>query len=264
MNLAPGGTQQFTAAGHDASGNAVAITPAWSATAGTINATGFFTAPVTSGPVTVTATSGGISGTAAATVNAGALSSITVSPGQVTLTNGRSQQFTAAGRDANGNVVAIMPIWSATAGTINATGFFTAPAASGTITVTATSGSVSGNATVYAVPDASITGFTLYSTGTRSSWINASINITNHDTVPHWFVIDVSGVNSVDGYPLVSTATVLLNAGGTLDSIPVLVTIPPAATTGNYNLIAGIWRIEDFASPVKLINSTGTRTVNIN
>jgi hypothetical protein len=156
--LAVGAQQQFTAVGRDAGGNLVAITPVWSTTSppGTINAaTGLFTAGTTTGTFanSVRATSGSISGTATVNVTAGPLASIIVTPNPATLAVGTQQQFTAVGRDAAGNVVAITPVWSATAppGTINAaTGLFTAGNTTGTFanSVTATAGTLSGSATV--------------------------------------------------------------------------------------------------------------------
>ncbi len=158
--LDPAATQTFTAVAKDAGGNVVAITPAWSVVngGGTINATsGVFTAGATPGTYTntVQATSGGISGFATVTVNtpAAALATITVTPNPATMAPNATQQFTAVGRDGNGNVIAIVPVWSVVngGGTISAgTGLFTAGAASGTFanTVRATSGAISGTATV--------------------------------------------------------------------------------------------------------------------
>ena len=64
QTLAINGTQQFTAAGKDVSGTAVAITPTWSIVAGggTISSAGMFTAGTTSGTFTATvkATSGSV------------------------------------------------------------------------------------------------------------------------------------------------------------------------------------------------------------
>jgi hypothetical protein len=159
-NLATGGTQTFTAVGKDANGNVVVIVPVWSvvnATAGSINgSTGLFTAGTVSGTYTntVQATSGGISGFATVNVAVGALATITVSPNPSNLATGGTQTFTAVGKDANGNVVGIVPVWSvvnATAGSINSsTGLFTAGSVNGTYTntVQATSGGISGFATV--------------------------------------------------------------------------------------------------------------------
>lgn len=92
----------------------------------------------------------------------GALASITVDP-DVTLQIGGVQQFTATGRDANANVVAVTPTWSVVGGggTIGSTGLFTAGNTVGVFagTVVATVGVLSGNAdvTVIAGPLASIT-----------------------------------------------------------------------------------------------------------
>ena len=80
------------------------------------------------------------------------LATITVTPANPTLTAGNTQQFTAVGKDASGNVVSITPTWSVSggAGTIDGNGMFTAGSTAGTFTdaVTATSGSVSGSASV--------------------------------------------------------------------------------------------------------------------
>jgi len=160
--LAIGAQQQFTAVGKDAGGNVVPITPVWSTSnpPGTINAsTGLFTAGTTAGtfPNSVTATSGALSGTATVIVTAGPLLTITVTPNPVTLGHGAVQTFTAVGRDAGNNVVAINPAWSVTngggtipAGTTGQTAPFTAGNTNGTFTntVRATQGAVFGTATV--------------------------------------------------------------------------------------------------------------------
>ena len=155
-NLGIGAAQQFTAVGRDASGNVVAITPTWSTVAGggAISGAGLFTAGTVPGTYTntVKATSGGISGFATVNVNAGPLATITVSPDPANIGVGATQQFTAVGRDASGNVVPITPTWSAVAGggAISGAGLFTAGTVPGsyTNTVEATSGSISGFATV--------------------------------------------------------------------------------------------------------------------
>ena len=156
VTLAPTATQQFTAVGTDADGIVVDITPVWSVIAGggTINASGLFTAGNTPGVynATVQAASGGLSGTANVTVIIGALATIVVTPNPDTLLTGATQQFTAVGKDAGNNTVAITPVWTVTnsGGTINASGLFTAGGVAGTFanTVRATSGSIFGTATV--------------------------------------------------------------------------------------------------------------------
>src|ERR1019366_4898879 len=93
------------------------------------------------------------------------VASITVSPNPSNLSPGGTQAFTAVGKDANGNVVVIVPVWSvvnATAGSSNSgRGPFTAGTVSGSYlnTVQATNAGVSGFATVNVAvgPVASIT-----------------------------------------------------------------------------------------------------------
>ncbi|MDQ6690137.1 MAG: ice-binding family protein [Gemmatimonadota bacterium] len=162
VTLAMNATQQFTAVGRDANNNVVAITPVWSIVAGggTINSsTGLFTAGTTAGTFanTVRATSGSIFGSATVTVTPGALLTITVTPNPATVQVNTTQLFTAVGRDAAGNVVAINPTWTVVngggtfpPGTTGQTATFTAGPTAGTFsnTVQATQGSVSGNATV--------------------------------------------------------------------------------------------------------------------
>ena len=77
-----------------------------------------------------------------------ALSSIVVSPTATTLLVGATAQFTAQGKDANGNNVSVTPTWSTTGGgTISSSGLFTATTA-GSFEVRATSGSIIGTANV--------------------------------------------------------------------------------------------------------------------
>ena len=149
-------TQQFTAVGKDIGNNVVPITPVWSvvASGGTISATGLLTAGAVAGTFTntVKATSGALFGTATLTVSAGALATITITPGSAVLPPNAPQQFTAVGKDASNNIVAITPVWSVVAGggAIGLGGLFTAGATPGTFTntVRATSGVVVGSATV--------------------------------------------------------------------------------------------------------------------
>ena len=157
-SVAVGATQQFTAVGRDVGGNVLAITPAWTVEAGggTIGTgTGLFTAGSTTGAFTntVKATSGGITATATVNVTASALATITIAPNPTTVGSGAQRQFTAIGRDAGGNVVAITPSWSVVAGggAINlASGIFTAgnTVATFTNTIRANVGGISGFATV--------------------------------------------------------------------------------------------------------------------
>jgi hypothetical protein len=165
--LAAATTQQMVAVGHDADGRIVEISPTWSVTAsgGTVNSAGIFTAGGTTGffANTVRATVGGISGTASITVTPGALASISIVPNPVTLAVTSTQLFVAVGKDAGGNIVQFTPTWTVVAGggTIAQTGTFTASAAPGTYTNTVQASSAGLTAfatvTVTAGPLATIT-----------------------------------------------------------------------------------------------------------
>jgi hypothetical protein len=165
--LAINGTQQFSAVGKDANGNAVSITPTWSvvASGGTISGTGLFTAGNVAGPFvstvracsTALCAAGSVSGFATVTVTPGLLATITVTPPNQSVGTGASQQYTAVGQDANGNIIPIVPVqtWSVqlgnAAGTISSSsGFYTAPTLVGVgfDTVLATSGLIVGKARV--------------------------------------------------------------------------------------------------------------------
>lgn len=98
----------------------------------------------------ITANDGELSGTDTVTiiVAANSVTSIVVSPSSATILPGGIQRFTAEGRNASGQIVAITPVWSATGGKINQAGRYTAGTKNGQYTITATSNGVSGQATV--------------------------------------------------------------------------------------------------------------------
>ena len=188
--VAAAATQQFSAAGTDAQGNPVAITPTWSVVSGggTISASGLFTAGATPGTYsnTVRATSGAVSGTATVNVTVGPLATITVTPNPATVGAGTTRQFTAVGKDASNNVVTITPTWSVTSGggTVDAAGLFTAGTTLGTFanTVRAQQGGVFGTATV----DVSASTFTALQSGPWSSgstWVGGVVPVSGASIV---------------------------------------------------------------------------------
>ena len=115
----------------------------WSASGGTVSASGILTAPATAGTVTVTATSAQDptkSGTASVTVQAPPSSTITsvqVACSPSTVNVGANSQCSATVKGTGSYSSAVT--WSATVGTINASGLFTAAATAGSATITATS-----------------------------------------------------------------------------------------------------------------------------
>jgi hypothetical protein len=211
--LAAGGTQQFSASGRDANNAPYAITPVWSVVngGGTIDPnTGVFTAGAVAGTFTSTvkATSGTVSGFATVTVTvAPVLTTIIVTPNPDTLAAGGMQQFSAVGRDGNGNPYPISPVWTVVngGGSISSSGLFTAGNVGGRFdgTVKATSGTVSGVATVVVVvgpanvlgsaaPNGIMAGtaFTCVANGI----INANISISPGSTVTGFPPCVITGV----------------------------------------------------------------------
>ena len=81
------------------------------------------------------------------------LTTIVVTPDLATVSINDSLQFSAAGTDQAGNPMSIDPVWTVTAGTIDAAGLFTAPASPAQVTITAT-GPVTGQASALVIdPD---------------------------------------------------------------------------------------------------------------
>jgi hypothetical protein len=244
--LAVSATQQFVAAGQDTNGLAVTLSPAvtWSVVAGggTIDAAGLFTAGAATGTFanTIQATSGGISGFASVSVTPGSLATITVTPSPVSALVGADIQFSATGRDADGNIVPISPTWSvvnATAGSITAAGLFTAGSTSATYskTVVARSGTVADSATVTVAAAAGALASIIISPNPASVATNASqqFTATGEDAngvvmpiapAPTWSV--VNGGGSING------ASGLLTAGAVTGSFSNTVKAASGAVAG--------------------------------
>ncbi len=265
VSVQTNGTQLFNAVGRDQNGNIFLITPVWSVVngGGTINpATGLFNAGAVAGTFTntVTATSGAISGTATVTVTTtpSALATITVSPDPASVVANGTQQFTATGRDGNGNTFLITPVWSVVngGGTINpATGLFTAGAVAGTFTntVRATSGAISGTATVIvtaaspspivnlktAAPNGIMAGtaFTCVSLGV----INADIAISPGSTVTGFPPCVITGVQHLNDAVAVQAQIDLTSAYNTLAGLPCPAANAIVANLGGTTKPAGVY-----------------------
>ncbi|HOT92114.1 MAG TPA: C25 family cysteine peptidase [Anaerolineae bacterium] len=140
----------FTATLVDMWGNPVdiAATTAWSTDAGSVDANGVFTAAAspTTGHVTATLTfwmneaQHVFTASAVVTVTVGPPVRLEVTPNPLRLWAGETAQMTATPYDAWDNPTALTAtiLWSSDVGTIDATGFFTAPTQSATGWITAT------------------------------------------------------------------------------------------------------------------------------
>jgi len=156
ISLQVGGTAQFSAIGRMSDGSTQPTSVLFTATGGSINSSGFYTAGSVAGSYSVIAlqAGGSIADTAAVTiVNAppAPVSTVSVQLAASSLTAGQTTQATATLRDVAGNLLTGRAIaWSssnASIATVNASGLVTAQAA-GTATITATSEGKSGGASL--------------------------------------------------------------------------------------------------------------------
>src|SRR5207253_2546391 len=127
-----------------------------------VNGSGLVSGVAAGGPVTITATSEGQSGTASITVSGVPVASVTVSPASASVPAGQTVQLSATLRDANGNILTGRSVtWASnntSVATVTGTGLVTGKVA-GSATITATSEGQNGTAaiTVTPVPVASVT-----------------------------------------------------------------------------------------------------------
>jgi hypothetical protein len=147
ISLQAGQKQQFTAVVTGSTNPAIT----WAASGGVINSAGLYTAPAAAGNYIVTANATlsrrgrGLAvtpGSAVVTVSASApppVSNIqvSVSPTAASLQTGAQQQFSASVSGTSNTAVT----WSASSGSIVASGVYTAPSIAGTYTITAVSNS---------------------------------------------------------------------------------------------------------------------------
>jgi hypothetical protein len=156
--------QSFAATCLNQAGLAMACTVSWSTTGGSLNplsgttsppgtpsTSTTFTAPATTGSITITASSGGKSGTAGVTVTQAPVETVTVSPATASILKGSTQQFTASCKDAGGSTTSCGTItWSSSntgVATVTSSGLATG-VNGGTATITATAGGKTGSASL--------------------------------------------------------------------------------------------------------------------
>jgi uncharacterized protein (DUF1800 family) len=191
-----GATQPFTSSG----------ATSWTASAGTISATGLYTAPaVMPSSPSVTVTAAGPGGSASAAVTLQVLNPQTISPVTISLNLGATEQFSSSGATA----------FAATYGSVTSAGMYTAPAvmsSTGTDAVTATGPNGTATATVTLIPPTPvITGVgangqlplgvfstTITGTGFASTSV-AALNGTPLGTTFAGGSLTVSGFSSVSG-----------------------------------------------------------------
>ena len=151
-----GSTIQMTATGTYSDGNTKTITSSvsWSSSDvgdATVSDTGLVTG-VEPGTVTLTATSGSISGATSVTITIANLASIAVTPNNASILSDGTQQFKAIGTLTDGTTIDVTDevTWNSSdtsVATINSSGLATA-VATGSTNITASSGSITSNTAV--------------------------------------------------------------------------------------------------------------------
>ena len=128
--LADRDLQRFTATATLSDGSTGTPAVTWTATGGTVDATGKYTAGKTPGTYRVIATTrNNVADTAVVTIVA--IAQVIVTPATVELHTGVAQQFSATGKMTDSSTAAVTVAWSATGGTISPAGLYTAGQAAG-------------------------------------------------------------------------------------------------------------------------------------
>jgi CSLREA domain-containing protein len=240
-----GATQSFTATVVNATSTAVT----WSATGGQIAGSGAsvtWTAPISGGSYTITATSSADpSKSASATVTVAAIT-IGLTPATITVDAGATQSFTATVANAIDSAVT----WTTNGGSISGTGrtvSWRAPSAAGSYAITATSvadpsKAVTATATVAPIrvtlaPDTATLGaaasrtFTATITGSADStirWTASGGTVMSNGRTATWTAPITGGSYTLRATSVLDSA---ISATAQLSVTPVLVTLSPAAAS---------------------------------
>lgn len=184
-----GQTQQFSAVGQLSDGSSTSIAITWTATGGTVGASGLYTAGGAAGNFRVIARSAtGLADTSTVAVTAPTVTAISLTPATASLQSGQTQQFSASATLSNGGTQANAPVtWTATGGAINASGLYTAGATAGTFRVVAASAGGPADTSAVTVATPTITSITVtpatvsLSSGATQQF-NASATLSNGAT----------------------------------------------------------------------------------
>ena len=151
--------------------------------------------------VTIT-DAGGLTATSAVSVAVNQfVSSIVVNPSSVTIGTGGTQLFSATAFDQFGNLLDTQPTfsWSATGGTIDSAGLFTAGNVAGNFQVSATNNSVVGNAAVTARLRGDVDGDGQVTIADVPALMIALTNMSDYKSTNHLSNDDFVALADVDG-----------------------------------------------------------------
>ena len=170
VSIAIGATASFSATLHNSAGAVLTgPTVTWISSGpgmATVSAAGVASG-LAPGTTTISATSGGITGSATLTVSAAILQAVILSPASAALATGATRQFSVSGQWSNGATTAPAVTYSATGGTISGGGLYTAGGTPGTHRVIAVQqgGTLADTAVVTVTAVGGGAGVTLFSEG---------------------------------------------------------------------------------------------------
>ena len=139
-SIQKGGSRQFVAGGTWSDGTTAAPAVTWSATGGTISSAGLYIAGNSAGSFRVIAKqlNGTRADTAEVTITAPpSLTALTITPESITLNTGATQQLSVLATYSNGSTGVPAVTYSATGGTVSASGLYTAGLLAGSFLVVA-------------------------------------------------------------------------------------------------------------------------------
>ena len=174
------------------------------------------------------------------------VSDIAITPTDAALLSGATETFTASGTDQYGDPITVNPTWSATGGTIDQDGNYTAGSVAGAYTVTATDGALSAtaNVTISASPPSADAGGPYSGTEGASVALDGSASTdANNDIVDYDWDLDndgayddASGVNATfaaAGSGVYTIGLRVTDADGATDADTTTVTLANVAPTAN-------------------------------
>jgi hypothetical protein len=222
VSLDTNARRAFSATAYGPDGSTVTVGLTWSATGGTIDADGGYTAGAAPGTyrVIVANTAGSVADTSIVTISAAAaapapdpaptLAAVYVLPASATLATGASQQFKAYGKNSAGDSVPVAVSFAATGGTITSAGLYTAGGTGGGFRVIAKDAStgkadtsaVTLNASAPPPPSSSATGipfgpFGLWASATTLEAGAGPFTTSQNSTDPGTIVTQISAARTM-------------------------------------------------------------------
>jgi len=221
--LETGTTLQFATSGRMSNGDSVAVNVVYTATGGSMTPAGLFTAGQAAGTFQIIATqlAGSLADTATVTVTRPVLSHVFLLPDSVALSVGATLQFAAFGRLNNGDSVATPVTFSATGGTISASGLYTAGQSVGRFQVIAVdqSGTLADTSSVEITP---VLTQVVIVPGSASLDVGGTQQFTAYGRVGSGDPVSVSVTYTAAGGTI--TPNGLYTAGRTAGTFPVIAT----------------------------------------